>query len=162
MSDAFLELTSEGWVASNTLDQGTENCTDTNTGTGQTDGGCTSTVEFSGHNDGGGCGLGNNTTGLHGTADHARAQVGTGAVEQETIAHERLSSRADDGALDGSWVYDEKLSVNQGVFNGSSLCEVDMNRVLCRAPMRATAPVILLAAYISKKLRGDAFGGSLK
>lgn len=98
-----VRLTSQRWVTGNTLDQSAEHCSDTNTGTSKTDGGGTSSVQLSSNDNGGGCGLGHNTTRLHGTTDHVGAQVGTSIVHKQGIAGKRLSSRADDRALDGSW-----------------------------------------------------------
>lgn len=58
------ELTPERWVAGDTLDEGTENGTDTNTSTSETDSGDTSTLDLGGGNHGGGRRLSNDATAL--------------------------------------------------------------------------------------------------
>lgn len=83
------ELTTEGWVAGNTLDQSTKHSSDTNTGTSKTDGRhalssqqsftisalkivLTGSLNLSGSDHGGGSALCNNTALLNGVAsDHA-------------------------------------------------------------------------------------------
>jgi len=142
------DFTSEGRVASDTVDQGGEDGPDTDTGTGQTDGGRTGAVQLGGDDDGRGRGLGNDATRLHGTADHARAEVGAGIVEEQAVADRWLPGGADNGALDGSWMeLDEKMMAwaRASQRDWSLPCDVDTKRPDCLAPMRATAPVILLA-----------------
>lgn len=56
------ELTPEGRVAGNTLDEATENRSDTNTSTGKTDGSETGTLDLSGSDHGGSGGLGDDAT----------------------------------------------------------------------------------------------------
>jgi hypothetical protein len=80
------ELTTERRVASYTLDEATENSTDTNTGTSKTNGGETGTLNLSSSNNSGGRGLGDDATGL----DHVAAEVaGDGgasiAAENEAV-----------------------------------------------------------------------------
>jgi hypothetical protein len=65
------ELTTEGRVAGDTLDEATEHGSDTNTSTGEANGGKTSTLDLSSGDNGGGSGLGDDATGL----DHVAAEV---------------------------------------------------------------------------------------
>jgi hypothetical protein len=75
------ELTTEGWVAGNTLDETTEYSTDTNTGTSETDGSNTSALDLSGSNHGSSGGLGDDAAGLDRIADHVAGEGVAGAEE---------------------------------------------------------------------------------
>lgn len=75
------ELTPEGRVAGNTLDEATENRSDTNTSTGKTNGGETSTLDLSGSDHGGGGRLGNDATLLDDVAGGVVAESAAGSDE---------------------------------------------------------------------------------
>ena len=75
------ELTPEGRVAGNTLDEATENRSDTNTGTGKTNGSETSTLDLSGGNHGGSGGLGDDATLLDDVAGGVVAESAAGSDE---------------------------------------------------------------------------------
>jgi hypothetical protein len=63
------ELTPQRWVARNTLDQSTENSSDTDTSSGKTNGGQTSSLNLGGSDHGSGGRLGDDTARLLGVAD---------------------------------------------------------------------------------------------
>ena len=76
------ELTTEGWVAGDTLDETTEYSSDTNTGTSKTNGGDTGTLDLSG-GDHGSCGrLGDDAALLHSVADHV---LGEGIADEAVL-----------------------------------------------------------------------------
>jgi len=75
------ELTPEGGVAGNTLDETTENRSDTNTGTGKTDGSETGTLDLSGSDHGGSGGLGDDATLLDDVAGGVVAEGAAGSDE---------------------------------------------------------------------------------
>ena len=75
------ELTPEGRVAGNTLDEATENCADTDTGTGKTDGSETSTLDLGGGDHGGGGGLSDDATLLDDVAGGVVAEGTAGSDE---------------------------------------------------------------------------------
>jgi hypothetical protein len=80
------ELTPEGRVAGNTLDEGTENCADTDTSTSKTDGGDTGTLDLGGSDHGGGGRLSNDTAGLDDLAAGVVLEgVADGAVHDERL-----------------------------------------------------------------------------
>lgn len=93
-------LTAERWVAGDTSDEGTEDGTDTNTSTSKTDGGQTGTLHLRGGHDGSGGGLGDNTTGLHGAANHVGGKIVASTVHEQTVADGRLAGLLEQGALD--------------------------------------------------------------
>jgi hypothetical protein len=97
-------LTSEGGVASNTLDESAEDASDTDTSTSEAHGGETGTLHLGGGQDGSGRGLDDDTALLHGVADHVVGEVVACAIEEETAAgSSRLASSGEDGAGDASW-----------------------------------------------------------
>ena len=75
------ELTPEGGVAGNTLDEATENCADTDTSTGKTDGSETSTLDLGGGDHGGSGGLSDDATLLDDVAGGVVAESGAGSNE---------------------------------------------------------------------------------
>jgi len=75
------ELTPEGRVAGNTLDEATENRADTDTSTGKTDGSETSTLDLSGSDHGGSGGLGDDATLLDDVAGGVVAEGTAGSDE---------------------------------------------------------------------------------
>ena len=75
------ELTPEGRVAGNTLDEATENRSDTNTGTGKTDGSETSTLDLGGSDHGGSGGLSDDATLLDDVAGGVVAEGAAGSDE---------------------------------------------------------------------------------
>jgi hypothetical protein len=75
------ELTPEGGVAGNTLDETTENRSDTNTGTGKTNGSETGTLDLSGSDHGGSGGLGDDATLLDDVAGGVVAEGTAGSDE---------------------------------------------------------------------------------
>jgi hypothetical protein len=80
------ELTPEGWVAGNTLDEGTENRTDTNTGTSETDRGDTSTLDLGGGDHSGGGRLSDDAAGLDHVASGVVLEgIAEGAVLDEAV-----------------------------------------------------------------------------
>lgn len=79
------ELTPEGRVAGNTLDEATENRSDTNTGTGKTNGSETSTLDLSGGNHGGSGGLGDDATLLDDVAGGVVAESAAGSDESALL-----------------------------------------------------------------------------
>ena len=99
-------LTSERWVASDTLNQRTEDRTDTDTSTSQANGSETSTLHLRGGNDGSSGRIGNDAARLHGASDHvgakAGAELGASVVKNEAAADRLL--RSEDGAWDGDWI----------------------------------------------------------
>lgn len=96
-------LTSEGRVASDTVDERAEDGADTNTSTGETDGSGTGTVDLGSSDDGGGSGLDHDAAGLHHAAHHVGGEVVASAIEEQAVADSGLLAyRADDGAWDGS------------------------------------------------------------
>lgn len=91
-----LLLTTKSWVASDTLDEGTEDCSDTDTSTSQTNGGKTGTLSLSGGNHGSSGRLGDNAARLHGIACDNRVDAAAGAVHQQTMLGDGLTGAADD------------------------------------------------------------------
>lgn len=81
----MVELTSEGWVAGGTVDQSTEDGSDTNTGTSKTNGGETSALHLAGSEDGGDRRLSDDTARLDGCPDGGSEGI-AGLVEEESIA----------------------------------------------------------------------------
>jgi hypothetical protein len=75
------ELTPEGGVAGNTLDEATENRSDTNTGTSKTNGSETGTLDLSGGDHGGSGGLGDDATLLDDVAGGVGAESAAGSNE---------------------------------------------------------------------------------
>jgi hypothetical protein len=75
------ELTPEGRVAGNTLDETSENRTDTDTGTGETNGSETGTLDLGGSDHGGGSGLSDDATLLDDVAGGVVAESGAGSNE---------------------------------------------------------------------------------
>ena len=75
------ELTPEGRVAGDTLDEATENCADTDTSTGKTDGSETSTLDLGGGDHGGSGGLSDDATLLDDVAGGVVAESGAGSNE---------------------------------------------------------------------------------
>lgn len=75
------ELTTERWVAGNTLDETTEYSSDTNTGTSKTDGSNTGALDLSGSDHGSSGGLDDDAAGLDGVADHVVGEAGASAHE---------------------------------------------------------------------------------
>ena len=96
-------FTSEGRVASHTLDQGAKDRTNTNTSTSKANGGHTSTLHLSSSNQSSSRGFSHNTSGLHSTTSDTGAQITAEAVEEQAMADGGLASLADDGARDASW-----------------------------------------------------------
>lgn len=97
-------LTSEGRVASNTVDERAEDGADTDTSASETNGGGTSTVNLGSSDDGGGSRLDDDASGLHHTTHHVGGEVLAGAIEEQAVADSGLLAyRADDGAWDGSY-----------------------------------------------------------
>ena len=64
-------ITSKGWVAGHSLDQGTEHRTDTNTSTSEANGGHTGTLHLSSSDQRRSRCLSDNASGLHGVAGEA-------------------------------------------------------------------------------------------
>jgi hypothetical protein len=96
--------TSHGWVASHALDQGAKHRADTDTGTGEANGGKTGTLHLGHGENGGSGGLGNNASRLHGTAGDAGGHVAADAVEEQAgVRDDGLTRLAENGALDTSW-----------------------------------------------------------
>lgn len=91
-------LTTDGRVASGSLDQGTEDVSDTDTGTSEADGGETGTVDLGSGHDGSRGRLDDDTAGLHGVAHDRRGE----ALADEAIAASRLARSSEDGAGDAS------------------------------------------------------------
>ena len=91
-------LTTDGGVAGGTLDQGAEDVSDTNTGTGEADRGETGTVDLGSGHDGSRGRLDNDAAGLHGVAHERRGE----ALADEAIAASRLARSREDGAGDAS------------------------------------------------------------
>jgi hypothetical protein len=80
------ELTPEGRVAGDTLDEGTENRTNTHTGTSKTDGGDTGTLNLGGSNHGSGRGLSNDAAALDDLAAGVVLEgVADGVVHDERV-----------------------------------------------------------------------------
>jgi hypothetical protein len=102
MSRDGLELTSERWVASDTLDESAEDSTDTNTGTSQTNGSKTSTGSLTSNDNGGSSGFSDDTTGLHGGSDDLGTHLGTSVIGDETVTESWSAGSTKDRALDGS------------------------------------------------------------
>jgi hypothetical protein len=75
------ELTPEGRVAGNTLDETSENRTDTDTGTGETNGSETGTLDLGGSDHGGGGRLSDDATLLDDVAGGVVAESGAGSNE---------------------------------------------------------------------------------
>ena len=75
------ELTPERRVAGNTLDEATENRSDTNTGTGKTNGSETGTLDLGGSDHGGSGGLGDDATLLDHVAGGVVAEGAAGSDE---------------------------------------------------------------------------------
>ena len=75
------ELTPEGRVAGNTLDETSENRSDTDTSTGKTDGSETSTLDLGGSDHGGSGGLGDDATLLDDVAGSVVAESAAGSDE---------------------------------------------------------------------------------
>jgi hypothetical protein len=75
------ELTPEGRVAGNTLDETSENRTDTDTGTGETNGSETGTLDLGGSDHGGGSGLSDDATLLDDVAGGVVAESRAGSNE---------------------------------------------------------------------------------
>lgn len=80
------ELTPERRVAGDTLDEGTEDGTNTNTGTSETDGSNTGTLDLGGGDHGGSSRLSNDATALHDGAAGVVLEGGAdGAVHDEAV-----------------------------------------------------------------------------
>jgi hypothetical protein len=98
-------LTSEGRVASNTVDESGEDRADTDTGTSEANGGSTGTVNLGSSDDGCGSGLNDDAARLHDATHHVGREVVASAIEEQTVADSGLlADRADDGAWDGSYM----------------------------------------------------------
>jgi len=101
------ELTTEGRVAGDTLDQAAEDSTDTNTGTSEADGGNTGALDLSRGDHGGGGGLGDDTARLDDGAADVVGELAAHGAEDEAVLWRLDGTRAHDGALDarGSCVH---------------------------------------------------------
>lgn len=95
-------FTSQGRIASDTLDQGSKDCTNTNTGTSEANSGKTSALHLGRGDHGSSRCFGNNASGLHGSTRDAGAHVAADAVEEQAMAGGRLTSVTDDRAWDAS------------------------------------------------------------
>lgn len=97
-------LTSEGRVASNTIDESGEDGADANTSASETDSSGTCTVNLGSSDDGSSSGLDDDAPRLHDTTHHIGSEVIAGAIEEQTVADSRLLAyRANDGAWNGSY-----------------------------------------------------------
>ena len=96
------ELTTERGVAGDTLDQSTENRTDTNTSTSQTDRGQTSTLDLSGGNHSSGGGLSDDAAGLnHVASDVVLEGVAESGIHDEGVLGGRDAGGSRDEAGSG-------------------------------------------------------------
>lgn len=89
------ELTPERWVAGDTLDEGSENRTDTDTSTSKTDCGDTSTLDLGSSDHGGGGRLSDDTAGL----DQVAAGVVLEGIAESAVLDEGVLA---DGSCKGS------------------------------------------------------------
>ena len=87
------ELTPERWVAGDTLDEGSENRTDTNTSTSETDGGDTSALDLGSSDNGGGGRLSDDATGL----DHVAGGIVLEGIAEDVVLDEAVLGRLDAG-----------------------------------------------------------------
>jgi hypothetical protein len=117
------ELTPEGRVAGDTLDEATENRSNTNTGTGKTDGSETGTLDLGGSDHGGGGRLNDDTTLL----DH----VAGGVVAERG---------ADNEAVGGSGLAGCEVKVNGWIMGWMMVMELNGSRCfrVCTCCERAT------------------------
>lgn len=83
------ELTPEGWVAGDTLDESTEDRSNTNTSTSETDRGHTSTLDLSGSDHGGGGRLSDDAARL----DHVATGVVLEGIAEDAVLDEAVLGR---------------------------------------------------------------------
>lgn len=95
-------LTSHGRVASDAIDERTENCANSNAGTREADSGSSGTVYLGSRDNGGGGRLHDDASGLHRTTDHGRSKSVPGAIQKQSIAPSGLATGGDCGE-DGAW-----------------------------------------------------------